>query len=98
VDGEPQKWLRWPDTGPARLEHVDLSPPGRHSRPLRSAPDRPPQRSTTTTGAPAPRPGDVELPATASQIEALWAIAAAIDRLASTVARLGNPSGDKGTH
>jgi hypothetical protein len=98
VDGEPQKWLRWPDTGPARLEHVDLSPPGRHSRPLRSAPDRPPQRSTTTTDAPAHRPGDVELPATASQIEALWAITAAIDRLASAIARLGNSPRDEGTH
>jgi hypothetical protein len=100
VDGEPQQWLRWPDTGPARLERVELSPPGRHSRPPRSATDRPPQRSTTTTGgAPASRPGDGGLPAAAgSQIEALWAIAAAIDRLADALARLGNPPRDKGTH
>jgi hypothetical protein len=98
VDGEPQQWFRWPDTGPARLERVELSPPGRHSKPLASAPDRPPPRSTTTTGAPAHRPGDAGLPVTGSQIEALWAIAAAIDRLADAVVRLGNPSRDKGTH
>jgi hypothetical protein len=97
VDGEPQQWLRWLDTGPARLERVEPSPPGRHSRPLTSAPDRPPPRSTTTTTAPAHRPGDVGLPATGSQIEALWAIAAAIDRLADAVARLGNPPRDKET-
>jgi hypothetical protein len=96
-DGEPQQWLRWPDTGPARLERVELSPPGRHSRPTSATPDRPHPQSTTTTGAPAPRPADVGSPATGSQIQALWAIAAAIDRLADAVARLGNPPRDKGT-
>jgi hypothetical protein len=27
VEGEPQHWLRWSDTGPARLDRVELSPP-----------------------------------------------------------------------
>jgi hypothetical protein len=96
VDGEPQQWLRWPDPGPARLERLELTSPGRHSRPLTSAPDRPPPR-TTTTGAPTHRPSDLGSPATGSQMDALWAIAAAIDRLADAVARLGNPRRDKGT-
>lgn len=95
-DGEPQQWLRWPDMGPARLERVDPSPPGRHSRPSSSAPDRPTTRPTTTGASPQP-PGDIGLPATGSQKEALWAIAAAIDRLADAVTRLGNPPRDKRT-
>jgi hypothetical protein len=86
-DGGPQQWIRWPDAGPARLEDVDPSPPGRHSRPLTSTPDRPTPRSTTKTPpAPDHRSGDVGLPATGTQAEALWAIAAALDRLVDVVA------------
>ena len=97
VDGEPQQWLRWPDTGPARIERIELSPPGRHSKPGRSAPGHPKPQSTAATGTPAHRPRDVGRPATGSQTDALWAIAAAIDRLADAVARLGNPHRDRGT-
>jgi hypothetical protein len=89
VDGEPRHWLRWPDTGPARLDRVELSPPGRHSKPLREPSRRPPPRSATATGAPAHRPADVGSPASGSQAEALWAIAAAIERLADVVAAYG---------
>jgi hypothetical protein len=88
LDGSPQQWLRWSDAGPARLEVVEPSPPGRHSRPLSSTPGRPTRRSTTTTttASPAHRPGDVDSQVTGTPAEALWAIAAAIDRLADIVA------------
>jgi hypothetical protein len=82
-----QQWLRWSDAGPARLEIIDPSPPGRHSRPPGSSPDRPTPRPTTrTTAGPAHRPGDVDLPPTGTPAEALWAIAAALERLADVVA------------
>jgi len=98
LDEEPQQWLRWPDTGPARLEQVDPSPPGRHSRPLNSAPARPaPRPAPPATSAQAHQPGDAQIPVAGSQTEALWAIAAAIDRLADAVDRLGKPPHDKGT-
>lgn len=93
-DEGPQQWLRWSETGPARLERVEPSPPGRHSRPPRLAPDRPAPQ-TTVTGAHSHQPKDVRLPETDAQ--ALWAIAAALERLADAVERLRNPPGDKGT-
>jgi hypothetical protein len=97
VDGGPQHWLRWRDSGPARLERVELSPPGRHSSSLSAPPPNlaPPQ-PTTTSGSTAHRPGEVGLPASGSQTEALWAIAAALERLADAVDRLGNQPSDKG--
>jgi hypothetical protein len=95
VDGEPQQWLRWPDTGPARLERVEPSAPGRHSKPL-SAPTNRPPRSTTASGSPTDRRDGVGVPVTGSEAEALWAIAAAIERLADAIARLGNPPRDNG--
>jgi hypothetical protein len=86
VDGEPQHWLCWPDAGPARLDRVEPSPPGRHSKPYGEPSDRPPLRSSTATSAPAHPFAGVVSPATGSQADALWAIAAAIDRLADVVA------------
>jgi hypothetical protein len=97
LDEEPQQWLRWPDTGHARLERVEPSPPGRHSRPLNPPPDQPTPQSASATGAQAHQPSDARLPVAGSQTEALWAIAAAIDRLADAVARLRKPPRDKGT-
>jgi hypothetical protein len=95
VDGEPQQWLRWPDTGPARLERVEPSAPGRHSKPLGAPTNRPP-RSTAASGSPTDRCDGVGVPVTGSEAEALWAIAAAIERLADAIARLGNPPRDNG--
>jgi hypothetical protein len=60
LDEEPQQWLRWPDNGPARLEAVEPSPPGRHSSPPSSAPARPAPPSATS--AHAQHPGDVGSP------------------------------------
>lgn len=94
LDEEPQQWVRWSDTGSARLQRLDPSPPGRHSRPRNAHPDRPTTPSPTT-GAHAHQPKDVRLPETDAQ--ALWAIAAALERLADAVERLRNPPGDKGT-
>jgi hypothetical protein len=86
LDGAPQQWLRWPEAGPARLEDVEPSPPGRHSRPLSSTPGHPTPRSTRTTAAPAHQAGDVDSQVTGPQADALWAIAAALERLADIVA------------
>jgi hypothetical protein len=98
VDGEPQHWLRWPDTGPVRLDLVELSPPGRHSKPLSAPPNSPP-RSTTTTDASAHPVAEDRSPARDSQAEALWAIAAALERLADVVATyLASPPHDNGIH
>jgi hypothetical protein len=98
VEGEPQCWLRWPDTGPVRLDLVELSPPGRHSKSL-SAPPNPPPRSTTTTDASAPPLPEDRSPGRDSQAEALWAIAAALERLADVVATyLASPPHDNGVH
>ena len=98
VDGEPQHWLRWPDTGPVRLDPVELSPPGRHSKPL-STPPNPLPRSTTTTDAPAHPVAEDRSPTRESQAEALWAIAAALERLADVVATyLASPPRDNGMH
>lgn len=89
MDGVAEHWLRWRNTSPARLERVELSPPGRHSRSLgEPPPNRRPAPSPTGIAA-ARSPGEVGLPATGSQTEALWAIAAALERLADAVARLG---------
>jgi len=97
-DGEPQHWLRWPDTGPVRLDPVEPSPPGRHSKPL-SAPPNPTPRSTRTTDALAHPVGEDGSPTTGSQAEALWAIAAALERLADVVATyLSGPPRDSGIH
>jgi hypothetical protein len=97
VDGETQHWLRWPDAGPARLEHGEPSPPGRHSKPLGEPPNRRPPRSTPNTGAPAHSLAEASSPSTSSQAEALWAIAAAIERLAEVVAAyMANPPRDNG--
>jgi hypothetical protein len=100
VDGEPQQWLRWPDTGPTRLERVEPSAPGRHSKPQGSPPYQPspPPRSTTASGSPAHRRGGVGVPATGSEAEALWAIAAAVERLADAIVRLGNAPRDNGNN
>ncbi len=65
-----------------------LAAPGRHSRPLNSAPDRHASRPASATSAQPHQPGDVGLPV-AGSIEALWAIAAAIDRLADAVVATG---------
>jgi hypothetical protein len=98
MDGEPQHWLRWPDTGPVRLDPVEPSPPGRHAMPL-SEPPNPPPRSATTTDAPAHPVGEDGSPTTGSQAEALWAIAAALERLADIVATyLTGPPHDNGIH
>jgi hypothetical protein len=100
VDGEPQQWLRWPDTGAARLEYVEVSPPGRHSRPAEESDNRPPPWSATAaTTAPAePGPG-LGTPATAPPAEALWAIAAAIERLADVLAaHLANVPRERDRH
>ena len=78
------------------LEAVEPSPPGRYSRPHDTAPARPAPPSATS--ADAQHPGDAGSPPADSQIAALWAIAAAIERLADAVDRLGNPLHDKGTH
>jgi len=96
VDGGPQHWLRWPDSGPARLERVELSPPGRHSRSLGAPPPNRARPPPTTSGATARRPGEVGLPASRSHTGALWAIAAALERLADAIARLGNQPRDNG--
>ncbi len=96
LNGELQQWLRWPDNGPARLEPVEPSPPGRHSKPTSPAPDSPAPPSATS--AHAHKPGDVGSPSTDSHRAALWAIATAIERLADAVGRLGKPPHDKGTH
>lgn len=82
-DGKPQQWLRWRHTGPARLERVDPSLPGRHSGPVSSVPDP-------------DHPSDVESSPVDSQVEALRAIAAAIDRLADAVIDLRKPPRDNG--
>jgi hypothetical protein len=101
VDGEPQQWLRWPDAGPARLEHVEVSPPGRHSRPTGDSHNRPPPRSSTATTAqagPGPAPG-LGTPVTGPPADALWAIAAAIERLADVLAaHLANVPGERDHH
>ena len=86
MDGEPQQWLRWPDGAPARLDRVESSPPGRHSKPPQEPSDQPPPPSSTATGAPAHPFSGVGSSATDSQIPALWAIAAAIERLADVIA------------
>lgn len=94
LDHEPQHWLRWPDTGLARLERVDTSPPGRHSRPASDLPASPP----TATAAHAHQTEDGQAPVAGSQTEqALWAIAAAIERLADAVDRARNRPGNTGT-
>jgi hypothetical protein len=97
VDGGPQHWLRWHDSGPARLERLELSAPGRHSRSLIAPPPSPPPpQPTTTRGETAHRRSEVGLPASGSHTEALWAIAGALERLADAAARLGNLARDKG--
>ena len=93
VDGEPQQWLRWSDGGPARLEHVEPSAPGRHAKP-HGSPGEPPAQSTTASGSPLHRRGGGEATATGADAAALWAVAAAIERLADAVARLRNPPRD----
>ena len=88
VDGGAQYWLRWPDHGPAHLERVELSPPGRHSSSLSAPPpNRPPPRPTTASEA---GPHDVAFQATNSHTDALWAISAALERIADAVTRIGN--------
>jgi hypothetical protein len=96
VDGQPQQWLRWSDSGSVRIEHVEASPPGRHSRPPRAAAavDRPPQ-PVAAEAPPAHRPSDAGSPGRDPQADALWAIAAAIDRLADAILGLRNPMQDK---
>ena len=85
VDGQPQQWLRWSDGGPARIEHVEAAPPGRHSR----------QRQAAADTAPVVRPADVGSPGRDPHADALWAIAAAIDRLADAITGMRNPMQDK---
>jgi hypothetical protein len=97
VDGGPQHWLRWPHSGPARLERVELSAPGRHSGSVSAPPpDRAPSQATTSSDATADRPGADGIPTPGSHDEVLWAIATALERLADAVARLGNQYRDKG--
>jgi hypothetical protein len=87
-----------PTQGPVRLDPVELSPPGRHSKPL-SAPPNPLPRSTTTTDASAHPVAEDRSPTRESQAEALWAIAAALERLADVVATyLASPQHDNGMH
>jgi hypothetical protein len=96
VDGEPQRWIRWPDTGPVRLDVVELSPPGRHSKSLSAAPSPAPASATTPAASPRPVAED-RSPTRGSEADALWAIAAALERLADTVAAyLANPPHDNG--
>jgi hypothetical protein len=95
VDGQAQHWIRWPNAGPARLDRVEPSPPGRHSKPLTEPVDRPSPPSTVAPGTLAHPRAENRSPSTSSQTEELWAIAAAIDRLAEVVAAyLAGPPGD----
>ncbi len=87
VEGEPQQWIRWANAGPARLERVEPSSPGRHTRPLESPTDASPQPVENSR---ADRSGETVLPGPGSQSEALWAIAAALERLADVVATLAS--------
>jgi len=96
LDEEPQQWLRWPDNGPARLEAVEPSPPRRQSSPPTSS--RLTRNAVGDQRARTARRRRINASPADSQIAALWAIAAAVERLADAVDRLGNPLHDKGTH
>lgn len=86
--GEQQYWLRWDDTGPARIEaadaaqahgHVESSRPGQPRR----QPAPPPSTATYGTSTTPAQPS--ESTDATSEAEALWAIARAIERLADIV-------------
>ncbi|RDH77745.1 hypothetical protein DVS77_15400 [Mycolicibacterium moriokaense] len=89
-DGQPQQWLRWRHTGPARIQQVDPAPPGRHSAEERQAPEVQ-AAEPIAAASPAANSQASTSQASGSQDEALWAIAAAIDRLAKAIADLRNP-------
>src|ERR1700754_4049594 len=95
VEGEPQQWICWSDSGPARLERVGAPSPGRHTRPLAPPTDASPRQPVGRT--PADPQGATELPTPDSRTQALWAIAAAIERLADVVATVaGEHRGPRG--
>jgi hypothetical protein len=89
-DGEPPQWIRWPEHGPARMEKIQPGAPGRHAQQQPSSASHPQPPPPRPANAPPHHDAEPALPAAGSQSEALWAIAAALERLADVVAQASN--------
>lgn len=98
TQGEPQHWLRWADAGPAHLERVEPTRPGRHTKAHAAPPNTPlPEVPPAKSAKPEP-PGESGFPRSDVQAEALWAIAAALDRIAEVIATYAANASRDETH
>jgi hypothetical protein len=102
IDGQSY-WAQWSENGRPHISTTDqLRPPQVKPTPRRELPDQllAPATPETTPADSLPamageRPGS---PKPGSQVEALWAIAAALERLADVVAAALSSAGDTGRH
>jgi hypothetical protein len=100
--GGQSYWAQWDESGRPRINTTDQSrPPGPEPGPRGEPPDHPGRTTPPAPTAdplaamPAKRSGS---PTPASQAEALWAIAAALERLAEVIAAALDFGGDTGRH
>lgn len=92
-------WVQWDERRKPRLSTaVGPTPPGLNARPPVEPPDqlRQPQPQATARVCPASEPRDSRK--SVSDTDALWAIAAALERLADLIAAAFNSSEGRGRH
>jgi hypothetical protein len=100
-------WVQWGESRKPRLNTaVEAAPPGRNARPRVEPPrveppDRPrqaPPPRTIAHAVPTSPSEQLDSPKSESQADALWAIAAALERLADVIAAAFNSTEHRGRH
>jgi hypothetical protein len=94
-------WVQWGESRKPRLNTaVESAPPGQNARPPVEPSDRPRQAPPPTIAPafPASPSEQLDSPKSMSQADALWAIAAALERLADVIAAAFNSTENQGRH
>jgi hypothetical protein len=94
-------WVQWDESRKPRLNTaLEPPPPGREARPPIEPPDQPRHAAPLTIAHtfPASASEQLDSPKSVSRAGALWAIAAALERLADVIAAAFNSTEDGGRH
>jgi hypothetical protein len=94
-------WVHWDEIRKPRLDAaVESAPPGQNARPRIEPPDQPLQAAPPTIAHPFPASASEQpdSPKSVSRPDALWAIAAALERLADVIGAAFNSAEDRRRH
>jgi hypothetical protein len=99
--GAQHYWVQWGEARKPRLNRdVEATPPGRQDRPPIEPPTQPLQAAppTITHASPPSASAQADSPNSLSRADALWAIAAALERLADVIAAAFDSTENRGRH